>query len=228
MYYWVELGLLVLTAGGVVQGYLGGLRKTLLLTLALLLAIAAASVFARAGADYLIAYHQADVKMIPVLMQRLPLVVTVTPHQAFMPEVGQRAAAMVHNMPITPVYRDWLAGLPPFQVPGSLTEHGLIAQVFAALLLRKGVFLFFFGTLLLGVKLMGNLAGQRQEPSMGRPGRLMAALLGGGFAVLSLAVILTALTPFSPLFFGFLAFDLARSPLVGYLTSLGLLLLSGY
>lgn len=222
MSYWVELGIIVLVVGGMVQGYLGGLRKTAVLALFLLLCFLLALAFGQAGADYLVLYHDADIKIMPVLLERLPLVITVSPPRAPLPDAGQRAASIVQHMPLTPVYKDWLVGLSPFGSPRGLTEHTLIAQVFSHLLLRKGVFLFFFCILLLGRKIMGQVVEPGDKLNGGFGQRLAAGLLGGACTLLLLSVLLTALAPFFPLFLGFLAYDMADSLLVEYLMTLGL------
>ncbi len=227
MAIWVELGIAVLIVEGGVQGYLGGLKKTAALVLLLLLIFLMALAFGQAGADYLVLHHQADVRIMPVLLQRLPLVITVTPPQAPLPATSQRAAALVEQMPLAPVYRDWLVSLSPFARTEGLSEHVLVARVFALLLLRKGAFLFFFGILILSRVIAGQVLTAREQLWGGVLPRLAAALLGAGCTLFLLAVVLTALAPFSPLFLGILAFDLADSRLAQALMALGLNLMPG-
>jgi hypothetical protein len=225
MRHWIELALLVFTVGGVVQGYLGGVRRTGIGVLILIMAFLASRSFGEAGAEYLTLYHHLDVKIIPVLLERLPLVITVSPLTGAFSEPAQRAAVMVENMPLVPVYQSWLTGLPQFsQGAGGPTGHHMVAQVFSQLLLKRGVFLLFFGVLLMGAKIAGSIMGQG-EGRRGFGDKLAGAVLGGCARLLILAVMLTAFAPFLPLFFSFLAWDVAASPLVQFLVGQGLFFL---
>jgi hypothetical protein len=223
MKHWIELGLLVLTVGGVVQGYLRGVRRTGVVVLVLLLVFLASRSFGEAGAEYLTLYHHLDVKIMPVLLDRLPLVITVSPLPGIFSEPAQRAAVVVENMPLVPVYQNWLTGLPEFtQGAGGSTGQHMVAQVFSQLLLKRGIFLFFFGVLLLGAKIAGEILGQGEGVQGGFGDKLAGALLGGCSRLMVLAVALTALAPFFPLFFSFLAWDVAKSPVVQFLVKQGL------
>jgi len=225
MGYWADLGILVLVAGAAVRGYLGGLRNVVVLTLGLILILLLALAFGQAGTEYLVLHHQADTRIMPVLLQRLPLVITVSPQPAPLPDAGQRAAALVRQMALAPVYQDWLV-MQPF--PGDalgVTEHGLVARLFSLLLLQNGVFLSFLFLLLFLQGIIGSLLGRKRQE--GAPGeRWAAALLAGSSTLVLLSVVLTSLVPFTPLFFGFLASDLAASPLTAAMIRLGLTLLS--
>ncbi len=226
MQHWVELGILVLTGSGIVNGYLGGLRRTVMLAVVLLLFLGAALAFGQAGAEYLVLYHDVDVKIMPVLLKRLPLVISVSPHQGAWPDPGQRAMALVQGMPLAPVYKEWLAPQFMGNVHG-LTEHHLVARVFSRLLVRRGAFLFFLILLAAGSKIISGLWDKQRIHRSNTPDRILAALLGGACSLLLISAVLTALKPFFPIFFGFVAWDVAGSPLVEFLVSLGLYILSG-
>ncbi len=226
MQHWIELGLLVITVGGVVQGYLGGVRRTGIMVLTLLLAFLASRSFGEAGAEYLTLFHHLDAKIIPVLLERLPLVITVSPLTGAFSEPAQRAVALVQDMPLVPVYQSWLAGLPQFsQGAGGLSGHHMVAQVFSLLLLKRGLFLFFFSILLIGAKIAEGIMSQASGARVGLCNKLAGAVLGGCARLLVMAVVLTALAPFLPLFFSFLAWDVAESPLVQFLVGQGLFFL---
>lgn len=216
---WVNIALIVFIISGFVRGYIRGIKREVIFAVLLLISIVFSKQFATASTNYLTEAYRLEKQIISVLAERLSLTIAVGT-QVATENTETEVVSMVEDMPLAPVFKDYLIELPQlWKSSVDSPPYENIIEVFAFLIITSVGFLFFF-LCFLGIS--NIIASISKDFNNKTKNSFVGAIVGGIVNIIVVAVIATALAPFVPIFKSFIAWDIVISPLVNNLIQIGL------